>query len=478
MFSYDAVSYPDKPFRQATPDRLATMGILYGLDAAPPDKCRVLEVGCGAGGNIIPLADRFPESRYFGFDLAEKPIEQAIGDVQALGLKNVQFQKLDMMEFPEDAGEYDYIIAHGFFSWVPAMVRDKLLAVCQKHLAPHGVAYISYNAYPGGHFRNIWRDVMRFHTRGIDDVGEKLEQARAVMELLIKSSTRDDLEHRLAAEDWARFSNCDPNVLFHDDLSAIFEPFYFEDFVGMAGNFGLQYLAEAGVTDMEPRGVSSDALAALMQARRQSVILYEQYMDFFRFRRFRQTLLCRSEIAVNRDPQASDYAKFQYATTANPTPTSDPDAPKDAVTYHNPNNQSHITTNKPEIKAILERLVAAWPGTVGFGELSNGMDAAVASEILIQLTKAGLVEPSVESRSVPLRVSDRPEIWRISRHQAKRQKDLTSIYHGTVEITEAGTREALQLIDGTRSLSQLQKQFGPGIGSNLERLAKAGLVIR
>ena len=35
-----------------------------------------------------------------------------------------------------------------------------VLEICQRHLAPNGVAYISYNTYPGWHIRGIARDIM------------------------------------------------------------------------------------------------------------------------------------------------------------------------------------------------------------------------------------------------------------------------------------------------------------------------------
>src|SRR2546426_12611051 len=119
------------------------------MNPAPVESCRVLEMGCGAGGNLIPMAFDLPESDSVGIDLAGSAIAQGRELIAALGLKNISPQRLDVMAFPSELGQIDYIIAHGLYSWVPEMIRDRILAICRAHLAAQGVAYISYNTYPG-----------------------------------------------------------------------------------------------------------------------------------------------------------------------------------------------------------------------------------------------------------------------------------------------------------------------------------------
>ena len=147
--AYDEVDYPSHVYPQTHPDRLATIAMLLGMNPVPVEACRVLEMGCGAGGNIIPMAFDLPESSFVGIDLAGSAIAQGRELIAALGLKNISLQQLDVMAFPSELGQFDYIIAHGLFSWVPEMVRDRILAICRAHLAAQGVAYISYNTYPG-----------------------------------------------------------------------------------------------------------------------------------------------------------------------------------------------------------------------------------------------------------------------------------------------------------------------------------------
>src|SRR5262249_18767962 len=85
--SYDEVPYPSVPFPQTHPDRPATVATLLGLNPVPADRCRVLELGCASGGNLIPLAYGLPDSTFLGIDLSSEQIAQGQKTVQALGLQ-------------------------------------------------------------------------------------------------------------------------------------------------------------------------------------------------------------------------------------------------------------------------------------------------------------------------------------------------------------------------------------------------------
>ncbi|MFM8930594.1 MAG: hypothetical protein ACKOS8_01795, partial [Gemmataceae bacterium] len=58
--SYDDVPYISRAFIQTHPQRLAFIARLFGMNPTPPSNARVLELGCASGGNLIPLAIRYP----------------------------------------------------------------------------------------------------------------------------------------------------------------------------------------------------------------------------------------------------------------------------------------------------------------------------------------------------------------------------------------------------------------------------------
>lgn len=171
---YDEVPYPGGVFPSTHPEHLATIASLYGMDPVPVDRCRVLELGCGFGANLLPMAFHYPQAKFVGIDLSGSSVARGQKDISALSLSNAELHHLDILDVGPDFGEFDYIISHGVFSWVPDIVRNKILAVFKANLSPQGVCYVSYNAYPYSHARNLARDMVLFHTRGMSDSRTRL----------------------------------------------------------------------------------------------------------------------------------------------------------------------------------------------------------------------------------------------------------------------------------------------------------------
>ena len=162
---YDVTDYPSRPYAQAHPERMGTVAALFGMNPARPSNCRVLEIGCNDAANLLALAVAYPKSEFVGFDLAAKPVERAIERVKQIGIENVRVFQGDVTQVGGELGQFDYIIAHGLYSWVPAPVRRHILRVCRELLQPNGIAYISYNAYPAGHMRDMVRAMTMFHAQ-------------------------------------------------------------------------------------------------------------------------------------------------------------------------------------------------------------------------------------------------------------------------------------------------------------------------
>src|SRR6266498_1508146 len=87
---YNAVQYATHPKPQTHPAHLGAIATLFGMAPAPPGGCRVLEIGCGTGTNLIAMALVSPRSEFIGIDLASGPIEAGRQIIAALGLRNVE----------------------------------------------------------------------------------------------------------------------------------------------------------------------------------------------------------------------------------------------------------------------------------------------------------------------------------------------------------------------------------------------------
>ena len=188
--AYDDIPYESHPFAQSHPNRLFAIGTLFGLKPTPVQKCRVLELGCAAGGNLIPMADYLPESQFVGVDNSARQIRDGLDTVKQLGLENVILQHASILDVDAAYGKFDYIVCHGVFSWVPEKVRRKILEICGTQLTPNGIAYVSYNTYPGWHMRGMIRDMMRYHAARFEAPKDRIQQARALLKFLTQSVYR------------------------------------------------------------------------------------------------------------------------------------------------------------------------------------------------------------------------------------------------------------------------------------------------
>ena len=313
--AYDVVAYPGYTHAQTHPNRLAVTGALFGLEPAPVTRCRVLELGCGNGSNLVPMAFGLPDSQFIGLDLAAEPIVQGQQMISELGLANVQLLHGNITEFDGRHGKFDYIIAHGVYSWVPKEVREHLLAICRRCLAPHGIAFISYNALPGSHLRKMVREMMLFHIRDLRDPAERVRQAKALAQFLAGAVDTNDVYRLWMKSELETICRHEAGHLYHDELAEISEPFYFTQFVDHAARHGLKYLGEADYSEMFAHGFTEPTRATLQQLSGNR-ILREQYLDFLRCRRFRQTLLCHGEAPATEAPAAGKVARFFISSQA------------------------------------------------------------------------------------------------------------------------------------------------------------------
>ena len=100
-FSYDTVPYTSLPYSGTHPDRLCTIGRLFGMQPAHPTSCRVLELGCASGGNLLPMAEMLPNSEFVGIDLSQRQIEEGRENIEELGIGNLRLLHADISELVE-----------------------------------------------------------------------------------------------------------------------------------------------------------------------------------------------------------------------------------------------------------------------------------------------------------------------------------------------------------------------------------------
>lgn len=479
--AYDDVPYPSVPFPQTHPDRLATLAALFGMRTASVEGCRVLELGCGDGGNLIPMALVLPGSRFLGLDLAGEPIGRGRATINALGLRNVELRQEDLRAFDRsvdaDLEPFDFIIAHGVYSWVPEDVREALLSICQRRLAPRGVAYVSYNAYPGCHIRDMVRQMLQYHAAGTNDSRVAIARSQGLARML--ADVLPEMEELAFLRNELReVTERTPSVLFHDDLAPENRPFHFYELMERAGAHDLQYLAEAdfqemGVHGLPPRLV--EILDSIEQER--GLVAREQYLDFLKVRRFRQTLLCHADVTLDRVSMAERVEQLSVASPVAPA-TDQPNLRPGVVEEFRGPRGSVIRLDLPLAKAALLELGAAWPRRLPFRELRSRADARLAdlgvppagkdgdqaralAEILLETYGAGLIQLHTFMPSIALEPGERPAASPLVRLQVERGdlSVVSTLLHTTLHTDDPFGRYALTLLDGTRDRPTLLREL-------------------
>ena len=474
---YDEVYYPGHVYGLTHPNHLATIAAVYGIQSAPVERCRVLELGCGVGGNLLPMAFQYPNSEFVGVDLSGVTIERGQRNIATLGLSNIKLLHCDIMNVDASFGQFDYIIAHGVYSWVPPAVREKMMMIFKQNLAPRGVCYVSYNAHPFSHLRDMVRDMMRYHTRRLTGMKEKVGQARAILKFLSDGSKANSVHGAVMRDQYNRVLKSPDELLFHDDLDDGAEAFLLHEVAEDASRHGLQYLGDADFSRRYLAGYSEEVRATLQRFPESEFMARDQYQDFIDGNGFRRTLLCHDSISLSRQIDLDFVTRFHLLSTTNPV---HPDAcvtDESTVEFENQDG-SRVTVTNPILKAAYLCLGRAWPRALSFGELLDGArallggrhaddDEKVLTEAMFILACSGEVSFLLSRPFLLKEASEHPQASLLARRQAQTGPLVTNLLHQTVQLEDDRTRDFLQLLDGARTIDQITaemtERFGPTI---------------
>lgn len=457
--SYNEVAYVSDAQPQTHPDRLATLGHLHGLSPADVRTCRVLELGCGNGGNLLAAALTLPDATFVGIDVAEQAVREGQERVGTLGLDNVELQAADIMAVDATLGSFDYIIAHGVYSWVPASVRDRLLALCRELLADHGVAYVSYNVLPGWHLYRASREMMRYQMAQYEGRERQLQEARGLIAMLTDAQVQPTAYREVLERERERLEHYPDWFLVHDHVAEVNEPRYFHEFVDHAAQHDLRFLAEADFHSMQPHGLAPWVGGVLEQA--DDVEMREQYLDFFRGRSFRRTLLCRAERHLQHAVKPVAVRDLRISS-----PVSRVDAEDGETTYAGHEGRK-LKTEHPFAASVLRVLAETWPRRVPFAEVEERVEPgaeqkATLEQFVFDLYRDGFADLHVFMPTLATDVSARPAASPLARLQVRDDTLVTNLLHRSVPVEGALERHVLALLDGTRTIGDVTRALPRG----------------
>jgi methyltransferase-like protein/cyclopropane fatty-acyl-phospholipid synthase-like methyltransferase len=467
--SYDRVPYPSSSQHRTHPDHLAVLALLHGLEPAPPGRCRVLELGCADGGNLLPMAIEMPESGFVGVDLSPRQIEAGQAFAAELNVANLELRAGSILDMDASWGRFDYILCHGVFSWVSPAVQERILAVCRENLAPGGVAYVSYNTFPGWHLRRMVRDMALYHTRGVDAPEERAERTMELVRFLAESVWGEEDAHaiflRSVREHFEEYRDR-PSYLLHEYLEETNAPVYFHEFVALAARHGLQYLSEADPHLMEIGNLPAQVAERLRGFASERIEL-EQYMDFVLNRTFRRTLLCHAEVPLDRTVGTERMRRLHAASGVRPDSTA-PDLRSGIGEGFRAERGTSFSTSHPLAKAVLVTLAGVWPRALAFDDLlmearerlgaageGEGGSEEVLADLLDSLYWSGIVELHLLPPVCTETVSAFPRAAPLARRQAAAGVLVTNQRRRVLKLDDPVARVLLLHLDGSRDRAAL-----------------------
>jgi SAM-dependent methyltransferase/methyltransferase-like protein len=494
--SYDTVPYTSLSLPQTHPDRLATLAHLFGLVPPPLMGCRVLELGCASGGNLIPLAEQIPGVQCVGVDLSTVQIAEGQRTLAALGYNQVRLVAASLSDVDATFGEFDYILCHGVFSWVPPAVQEDILRICRERLAEGGVAYVSYNTLPGWRMRGMIRDLMRQHALGFPTPELQIQQARAMLDFLAEAvpPSTDPAYSALLRQELETLRLLPDSYIFHEHLEDVNEPVYFREFVQRAAKHGLKYLAEADFVSMLASRFQPQ-VTQTVQRIAPDIIGQEQLMDFLCNRSFRQSLLIRDTVRVDRSIPSHRIEGLWLASLLQPL-SATPVLTSQQTEEFQADNGTTISSGLPLTKAALLVLSKHGPLPIAWHHLLEEAmtlldrtpephEVECLQADLMRCYSGGLLNLHSLPPAFTLTLSDYPAASPLARLQAKTAYHATSLRHETVSLDEAA-RGLLCELDGKTSRGELARRFHArfsdvpptAVDTLLNGLARVGLLLQ
>ncbi len=366
-------------------------------------------------------------------------------------------------------GKFDYIIAHGVYSWVPDRVKEKILEVCSNNLADQGIAYISYNVLPGWQFNKSMRDMMRFRTRHIADPKERVNTALDLLKTMLDATAESkgvhDVQLRFFGKTLQRLSDVS-SYLLHDYMEADNDPMYFHQFAGALKKHDLQYICDAEQADFDLDSLPAEA-AATFEKISEHAIDVEQYVDFLKNTRFRRSLICRDAIKVN-SAFSLERMKHLFAASDVVPVLNSPDSPIEQATAFRTSGGRQFKTEHHLAQVTLRKLSEIKPCTIDIPSLVQAVAKAAPSELERNLHKQtekighvvytlffnGVVELLAAPRRCVTQISDRPTASPIARLLAPSRR-VTNLCHRTIVMDDDMACFVLAHLDGTRNREAL-----------------------
>ncbi len=476
------VPYRSRCYGFSHPAHIGAIALISGFTAPVVATARVLELGCGIGGNLVPMAYSCPRATFVGIDSSAVQISLAKELSTRAGLRNCQFLEHDLARSTPKLEPFDYIIAHGLISWVSPKVREQVMRGIAGLLKPTGFAYLGFNVFPGAHLKLIAREAMRFHTQNLTDPEQRVKGAASFLNFLTAvQPEKDSLYSKLLGAELENVRRQDVSHFLHDYLEQENHPLLFSQFVEEAGAQGLKYVADASAGTLQLDGLSPDAQKQVLALAVNSRERLEQYLDFIVGRGFRQALVCHQALT----PLAKvDLPAVEQIFITSPFALRAADAGQRSLRgaeldkeleFSSVSSRLGLKIKDPIGAAVLLELQEVWPSMCSVKQLASkvklrlGPAAPADFEVRVLSGLVGAVAKGVAlvrtENPVPAANTGSVRAHPIAQLLVKERMEVPNFLHQSVVLSD-DKRWVLERLDGKVALEKLQGEF--------EKIAQTG----
>lgn len=239
-------AYINRFFDLQSPGRMVYSLRTAGHDVVQRKAFSYCDLGCGFGLTVLILARCHPEACFTGIDINPEHIAWAQEMADRFEIGNAQFVCADFTEGVPEGASFDYIAAHGIYTWVAPEVQDAMLRFVGQALAQDGLFYMSYNALPGwGGKEALWHIINRIAGAMPGTSVQRTQQALSTLQMLCDEDTPVIRGNPSIKEQFEYLKTEDLRYVAHEYCNENFRPIYASQAFEEVGKQGLSFLSQA-----------------------------------------------------------------------------------------------------------------------------------------------------------------------------------------------------------------------------------------
>ncbi|TNM59723.1 class I SAM-dependent methyltransferase [Aliirhizobium smilacinae] len=300
------IAYVPRFHREHSPAWLVATLTALGFASPPIRGSRWCEIGCGDGFGACLLAAANPDAHFTGIDINPAHIEAARRLASEARLGNIEFHLLDIADDRRKAAPFEFIVAHGIYSWVAPHTRNAIMRFAAQSIAPGGVFYLHYMTQPGAAPFSLFQSIFRQMVAA--ENGHVERGIRAGLDLLARLKATNAgffVAHPAAAATLDHLAKEDVAYIAHEYLNDHFAPLHVAEVMQAAAGMGLRLVGSATpIENIDALSVPGSVMPVVQDVK--DSVLRETLKDAARNQALRRDLYMR-------DPKPLDPARHTAA---------------------------------------------------------------------------------------------------------------------------------------------------------------------